>query len=237
MWSSADLVSLELKPLTAYQISAELLLHLIWLVSSPQTGDVLEKATSALISPTLRTLSIWAKSADSSTSLLHTPRNRRRATSSWRLYKRYPRITVSKTQTSRISKPFRVICGWFVNPLSKQVVMTPVSYLDAPIFLASASIFHILLVSLARPRNGHRKSTMSVNPLVYTSCKHSMMRSRHIMHPNCLCPLPSRMRLSLVLSLTLMSLNTHRARFHQVDVSRKFPATRLAVWMEVTPSP
>ena len=227
-WSSADLVSPELKPLIAYQIPAELLLHLLWLLSSPQIEHLLKKETSALLSPALRSLLLVAKSADFSTSLSHTPRKRRRVTSSWRLRKRQPRVIISKTQPSRTSKPFRVICGRLANLLSTQVVTTPVSYLGASILLASASMFHTLLVSLAHPRNGRCKSTTSVNPSVCISCKHFLIQSGHIMHPNFLCSPSSRMQLFSVLSPALVSLNTRRAKFHQVAVSRKFPATQLA---------
>ena len=86
-WSSATKISPELTTLTAYRIPSELLSHLLWLVSSPQTGAQLETTTSALLSLGLTTLSVGAKNADSQTSLSRAPRKRRRPRCSQRTRK------------------------------------------------------------------------------------------------------------------------------------------------------
>ena len=83
-WTSTAAISPELAQLTAYRIPAGLLSHLLWLVSSPQTGDQLESATTALLSLELRTLSIGEGSTDLRTSLSSVPRRRKRARSSRR---------------------------------------------------------------------------------------------------------------------------------------------------------
>ena len=87
-WSSATKLCPELTTLTAYRIPSELLSHLLWLVSSPQTGERLELTTLKLLSLELTTLSPGALAGDSQTSLSRTPRKRRRAKSSPRTRKR-----------------------------------------------------------------------------------------------------------------------------------------------------
>ena len=87
-WSSVHLISPEIKSLTVNHISSELLLHLLCIVSSPQTGDLLESAKSKLISSALCSLSIGAQSMDFSTLLSSTPRERKLVKSSRSLCQR-----------------------------------------------------------------------------------------------------------------------------------------------------
>jgi len=72
-WSS---VSLDLNPLTAYRIPVELLLHLHWIGSPPQTECILENVTTALLSGT-DYFSNEAKHSGSQTSLSSSRHKRR----------------------------------------------------------------------------------------------------------------------------------------------------------------
>ena len=76
-WSSTRLVIPELSPLTAYRILVELLSHLHWLVSVPQTGDLLESTTTILRSLDLTIVSNGANQSDSQ-SCLSSSRHKRR---------------------------------------------------------------------------------------------------------------------------------------------------------------